>query len=107
MKHMDLATCMDIFDWFDDGLYEYISHILLSKTDGEARVQRAMPGLREHASDLLAAHRHTVAAYPNPSARAVFIKRIANNRLTFSSSRVMNVMLRKRLRALKSKEETK
>lgn len=64
MKHMDLATCMDIFDWFDDGLYEYLSHVLLSKLDGEARVQRALPSLREHAGELLAAHRHTEAAYP-------------------------------------------
>ena len=64
MKHMDLATCMDIFDWFDDELHEYISHILLSKLDGEARVQRALPSLREHADELLVAHRHTEAAYP-------------------------------------------
>lgn len=29
MKHMDLVTLMDILDWFDDDLYDYLNHILL------------------------------------------------------------------------------
>ena len=49
MKHMNIETLMDILDWFDDGLYDYLNHILLSKLDGEARIRRAMPELRKYA----------------------------------------------------------
>ena len=42
MKHMNIETLMDILDWFDDGLYDYLDHILLTKPDGEARICRAM-----------------------------------------------------------------
>ena len=28
MAKLDLYTCMDIFDWFDDSTFEYINHIL-------------------------------------------------------------------------------
>ena len=31
MKHMNIETLMDILDWFDDGLYDYLDHILLTK----------------------------------------------------------------------------
>lgn len=31
MAKLDLYTCMDIFDWFDDNTFEYINHILTSK----------------------------------------------------------------------------
>lgn len=64
MKHMDLVTLMDILDWFDDDLYDYLNHILLSKLDGEERIKRAMPGLRKHARALVIAHRGTESAYP-------------------------------------------
>ena len=40
MKHMNIETLIDILDWFDDGLYDYLNHILLSKLDGEARIRR-------------------------------------------------------------------
>ena len=64
MKHMDIDTLLDILDWFDDSLYDYIQHILLTKLDGEARVRQAMPSLRRHAHALVAAHRGTDSAYP-------------------------------------------
>ena len=64
MKHMNIETLMDILDWFDDGLYDYLNHILLSKLDGEARIRRAMPELRKYARSLVAAHRDTECAYP-------------------------------------------
>ena len=59
MKHMNIETLMDILDWFDDGLYDYLDHILLTKPDGEARIRRAMPELRKYARSLVAAHRGT------------------------------------------------
>ena len=64
MKHMNIETIMDILDWFDDGLYDYLNHILLSKLDGEVRIRRAMPELRKYARSLVAAHRGTDCAYP-------------------------------------------
>ena len=64
MKHMNIETLMDILDWFDDGLYDYLNHILLSKLDDEARIRRAMPELRKYARSLVAAHRGTECAYP-------------------------------------------
>ena len=70
MKHMDIDTLLDILDWFDDSLYDYIQHILLTKLDGEARVRRAMPSLRRHARALVAAHRGTDSAYPEKIGRA-------------------------------------
>lgn len=59
-----LAHCMDILDWFDDPLYEYIHHILAAKLDGEARVRRALPHLIVRTTSLITAHRGTDAAYP-------------------------------------------
>ena len=64
MKHMNIETLMDILDWFDDGLYDYLNHILLTKLDGEMRIRRAMPELRKYAHSLVAAHRGTECAYP-------------------------------------------
>lgn len=64
MKITTLAHCMDIFDWFDDPLYEYVHHILIAKIDGAARVHRAFPHLIGHATELIAAHRGTESAYP-------------------------------------------
>lgn len=64
MKHMNIETLMDILDWFDDDLYDYINHILLCKLDGEERIRRAMPSLRKHARALVIAHRGTESAYP-------------------------------------------
>lgn len=57
-------TCMDIFDWYDAPLYEYINHILRSKCDAEARVRNALPLLQKHAAQLVAAHRGAEDAYP-------------------------------------------
>ena len=64
MKRMNIEILMDILDWFDDGLYDYLNHILLTKLDGEARIRRAMPELRKYARSLVAAHRGTDRAYP-------------------------------------------
>ena len=65
MKPTTLAQCMDIFDWFDDTLYDYISHILAAKLDGEARVQRALGYLIDHAAELIAAHSGLESEYPD------------------------------------------
>ena len=64
MKHMNIEPLMDLLAWFDDGLYDYLNHILLTKLDGEARIRRAMPELRKYARSLVAAHRGTDRAYP-------------------------------------------
>ena len=56
--------CMDVFDWFDDDRYGYIRHIWLSKTDAEARLSNAMPGLIREATQLVMAHRGQEDAYP-------------------------------------------
>ena len=64
MAKLDLETCMDIFDWFDDNSFEYINHILLSKVDGEERVKCALPELRKRARWLLKLNRDTEYAYP-------------------------------------------
>ena len=64
MKPPTFEQCMDILDWFDDPLYEYIGHILLSKLDGEDRVHRALGCLIEHANRLLVTHKDTESAYP-------------------------------------------
>ncbi len=64
MKHMSFEICMDIFDWFDDGMYDYIHHILLSKLDGERRIERALPHLQAYAQELVERCRHTERAYP-------------------------------------------
>ena len=61
---LDLDTCMDIFDWFDDNTYEYLNHILLSKIDGEERVKRALLEIRKRARKLVKLHRGTDFAYP-------------------------------------------
>lgn len=65
MKPTTLAHCLDILDWFDDPLYEYIHHILIAKLDGEARIHRAFPHLADHAGQLIAAHIGTEIAYPD------------------------------------------
>ena len=67
MAKLDLDTCMDIFDWFDDNTYEYLNHILLSKLDGEERIKRALPEIRKRAQWLLKIHRGTEWAYPEAS----------------------------------------
>ena len=40
MKPTTFEDCMDVFDWFDDALYEYLNHIWLSKLDADARIAR-------------------------------------------------------------------
>lgn len=64
MKPTTFAECMDIFDWFDDDLYEYLNHIWLSKLNAEARIVRALPKIIDHAAELIAAHEGTEVAYP-------------------------------------------
>ena len=64
-KHtLSFETCMDILDWFNDANYDYISHILISKLDGEERINRAMPKISEYCLDLVNAHRTSEDAYP-------------------------------------------
>jgi len=64
MKPTTFAECMDVFDWFDDALYDYLNHIWLSKLDAEARIVRALPRIIDHAVELIAAHADTEVAYP-------------------------------------------
>ena len=64
MKPTTFAQCMDVFDWFDDDLYEYLYHIWVSKLDAQARIARALPSLIQHAAALIAAHAGTDEAYP-------------------------------------------
>ena len=61
---LTVDTCMDILDWFNDEHYDYLNHILLAKLDGEKRIQRALPSIREHCLKLVNAHRDTESAYP-------------------------------------------
>lgn len=64
MKPTTFAECMDVFDWFDDALYEYLNHIWLSKLDADARIARALPKIIDRAAELIAAHEGTEVAYP-------------------------------------------
>ena len=64
MKPTTFAECMDVFDWFDAPEYEYLTHIMLTKLDAEARITRALPGIIEEAAALIAAHADTEEAYP-------------------------------------------
>ena len=64
MAKLDFDTCMDILDWYDDDAFDYITHILLSKVDGEQRVKRALPEIRQRARKLLECNRGTEGAYP-------------------------------------------
>ena len=45
----------------------YITHILLSKLDGEERIRRAFPALQEHATQLLDQHRDDEDAFEWPA----------------------------------------
>jgi len=64
MKPTTFEDCMDVFDWFDDALYEYLNHIWLSKLDADARIARALPRIIDRAAELIAAHEGTEVAYP-------------------------------------------
>lgn len=64
MKPTTFSECMDIFDWFDDDLYDYLTHIWLAKLDASSRITRVLPCLIEHAEALVTAHVGTEAAYP-------------------------------------------
>ena len=60
----DLDTCLDILDWFNDPDYSYINHILVSKLDGDERVNRALPLISKRCAELVQAHANTPKAYP-------------------------------------------
>jgi len=64
MNITTFAQCMDVFDWYDDSLYDCLTHIMLAKLDGDERIQRTLPDLIQYANDLISAHKHTDAAYP-------------------------------------------
>ena len=63
-NHLSLDECMDILDWFSDPQYDYIHHILVSKLDGEHRLQKALPILQGHCMDLIIGHIGCENAYP-------------------------------------------
>lgn len=64
MKTLTLEQCMDILDWFDDPMYDTIAHELSSKVDGKERVERTMPLIIEHCTELMDEARGTEAEYP-------------------------------------------
>lgn len=66
---MTIEEIMDILDWFDDSLYDYLAHSMLSKLDAEARIERALPSLRRYAQELLNQHRGTEIEYPEYAQR--------------------------------------
>ena len=61
---LTIDTCMDILDWFNDEYLDYLNQIMLAKLDGEKRIKRALPSIREHCLKLVNAHRDTESAYP-------------------------------------------
>jgi hypothetical protein len=63
-KKMQLAICLNILDWFDDPLLDYINHIALKKVDAMERFYRALPTLTEHCRNLVAQAAQTDRAYP-------------------------------------------
>ena len=64
MKPTTFAQCMDVFDWFDDDLYDFMYHNWVAKLDAKERIARVLPRLIEHAAELIAAHAGTEEAYP-------------------------------------------
>ena len=60
---LSFETCMDILDWFNDDIHDYITHILLARLDGEERIRRAMPTISEYCLKLIAAHNTHDNAY--------------------------------------------
>ena len=58
------ADCMDVFDWFDSPMYDYLYHIWISKCDAETRIARALPFIIEEAVQLIVNHRESDNAYP-------------------------------------------
>jgi len=58
------ADCMDVFDWFDSPMYDYLYHIWISKCDAETRIARALPFIIEEAVQLIVSHRKSDEAYP-------------------------------------------
>ena len=64
---LSFETCMDILDWFNDDTHDYITHILLAKLDGEARIMGALHAISEYCRDLIATHEGTECAYPMAS----------------------------------------
>lgn len=61
---LPIEACMDILDWFNDECFDYLNHIMLTKLDGDRRIERALPSIREHCLKLVNAHRGTGNAYP-------------------------------------------
>ena len=58
------ADCMDVFDWFDSPMHDYLYHIWISKCDADARIAQALPFIIEEAVQLIINHRGSEEAYP-------------------------------------------
>ena len=58
------TECMDVFDWFDSPMYDYLYHIWVSKSDAEDRIAQALPFIIEDAVQLIVRHRGYANAYP-------------------------------------------
>jgi len=63
-ENWTLDQCMDVLDWFDDPLYEYMYDILVSKLDADARVKRTFVGLVAHVERLMSKHQGMENEYP-------------------------------------------
>ena len=58
------AECMDVFDWFDSPMHDYLYHIWISKCDADTRIAQALPFIIEEAVQLIINHRGSEEAYP-------------------------------------------
>ena len=63
-EEMSVEMCLDIFDWFDAPEHELLNHTMLSKSDADTRIARALPHIRKRAEELVLANRDTENAYP-------------------------------------------
>lgn len=61
---MTFEDCMDVFDYYDSDLYEYLYHVWVSKIDADERIAQALPFIIADAIALIAAHEGTEDAYP-------------------------------------------
>lgn len=54
---------MDILDWFNDPLADYLADTYIGKLDGKERIDRVMPDLIKHCQALVKAAEGTDRAY--------------------------------------------
>ena len=64
MENYTLATCLDIFDWFDAPEFDDLMDIYLYEADGEKQLLRVLPELQRQAQALVETYKGTLRAYP-------------------------------------------